>query len=97
MSTVPDPQPIVRLADKVRDVRYDQPADTLRDMLNYLESGWYEREQDFVPTSCVVIMLDARNGAYRTKVRPSAMKTSETIALLQVSMATMLNDLLRSE
>lgn len=77
---------VLKLADKVDDVRYETVLSTLEDVLRMAQpDGYYEKEQDFVATHCVVVMVDTRNRRYTVKSRSSAMTTSEEVALLEIA------------
>jgi hypothetical protein len=77
---------VLRLTDRVEDVRYDSVIDALEYVLAACRpDGLYAREQDFVPTKCVIVMLDDRNRQYRIKSRPSSITMSEEVALLEIA------------
>lgn len=88
---------ILKLADAVDDVRYDSVEETLHWVLAQFEAGGAYEEQGFHPTKCVVVMVDEHNRGYWTKTRPSAMKTSEELALLEVAKQTVLREMLGGE
>ena len=76
---------VIRLADKVDDVRYDDVEETLRYVSEALKpDGVYARE-GYRPTKVIVVMVDEHDDSYHMKVRPSQMKTSEGVALLELA------------
>jgi len=75
---------VLKLADRVEDVRYETVKSTLENALKNAQPGEFWEESGFVPTRCVLVFVDERNGGYSTKVMQSAGKVSETIALLEI-------------
>lgn len=78
---------ILRLTEHVSDVRYDDVRETIRYVGESLEPGGRYEQEGFTPTSCVVIMVDDRGNMYNIKVRPSALKRSEIVAMLAIAQA----------
>lgn len=77
--------PIIRLCDKVDDVRYDTAEEVICWVGEAMTPGGVWESEGFRPTSLVVIAVDETGGKYHAKVRPSAMKTSEILSLLEVA------------
>lgn len=76
---------VLKLTDKVDDVRYDAVRDAVERTLSRLEPSGAYYEPDFTPTHVVVVLLDKRDGKYHIKRDTSAMTTSEEIAMLEVA------------
>jgi hypothetical protein len=76
---------VIRLADKVDDVRYDNVQETLRYVLESLEPGGRYEKDGYRPTKVIVVMVDEHDEMYHIKSRPSQMKTSEGVALLELA------------
>lgn len=88
---------VIKLADMVNDVRYDDVVETLRYVTEAAAPGGKYEKEGFVPTKIVCVMVDERDGRYNVKVRPSATKTSETVALLELAKQLEIRDMFTPE
>lgn len=78
---------VVKLTERVEDVRFEDVQSTLERALEYIKPGGaYATEQPrpFVPTKVVCIFVDEHEGRYTLKLVQSQGKVSETIALLEI-------------
>lgn len=81
--------PVLKLTDKVDDVRFESVRDTLERSLRRLEEGSDMHDAAFNPTHCVVILVDRHvlpdgQRGFTIKDDCSAMNTSDEIAILEI-------------
>lgn len=77
--------PVIRLTDRVPDVRYETVQSTLARALEYVKPGGAYQERGYVPTRCVIVLVDEHDGSYKIGTLQSAGTISETIALLDLA------------
>ncbi len=81
--------PVLKLTDKVDDVRVESVKDTLERSLRRLEKDSDMWEETFQPTHCVVILVDRHvlpdgQRGFILKDDCSAMATSDEVAILEI-------------
>jgi hypothetical protein len=77
--------PVLKLTDRIEDVRYEDVMSTLTRAVAYNEPGGeYERE-GFQATKAVVLLVDERGGRYDIRIVQSQTKMSDSISLLELA------------
>ena len=76
---------LIKLTDKVEDVRYEDVQSTLKRASEYVAPNGEYSKENYVATKVVVVLVDEHEGRYNIRIVQSHSKLSESISLLELA------------